>query len=234
MKASLDTNIIIHFYRANKQDILFEIFSEGVVIYEQIRKVELQNHAGMLLETIDADIEKEKIVKYTDFKLKELGIKKIFDENVKDNKMLYGAGDMGEVYAISLAQTIGVYSLVTDDIKQGGPYMSLLQLKYDDVIPFNFVDVLIIRFLIGKVDAQKTVDDFNEINDASSLNWNFESNIKKFLKRFFGNDTYKKEDTEFIKKLVDKYQIEVKSKFQELRRIIKEHSKSESAKEKST
>ncbi len=229
MKASLDTNIIIHFYRANKQDILFEIFSEGVVIYEQIRKVELQNHAGMLLKIIDADIEKGKIVIYTDFKLKELGIKKIFDENVKDNKMLYGAGDMGEVYAISLAQTIGVYSLVTDDIKQGGPYMSLLQLKYDDVIPFNFVDVLIIRFLIGKVDAQKTVDDFNEINDASSLNWNFEPNIKKFLKRFFGNDAYKKEDTEFIKKLVDKYQIEVKSKFQELRRIIKEHSKSESA-----
>ena len=74
--------------------------------------------------------------------------------------MLYGAGDLGEVYAISLAQTIGAYSLVTDDMKQGGPYMSLLQLNYDDVIPFNFADVLILRYLQGTVDEYQTVADY--------------------------------------------------------------------------
>ncbi len=34
MRASLDTNAIIHFYRAGLQDILFEFFDEGVFIYE--------------------------------------------------------------------------------------------------------------------------------------------------------------------------------------------------------
>ena len=58
---------------------------------------------------------------------------------------------MGEVYAISLAQTIA-YSLVTDDIKQGGPYMSLLQFN-DDIMPFTFADILILRYLVGTVDG---------------------------------------------------------------------------------
>lgn len=53
------------------------------------------------------------------------------------NRWLYGTGDLGEVYAISLAQTLGAYSLVTDDTKQGGPYMSLLQYE-DDIMPFTF------------------------------------------------------------------------------------------------
>ena len=37
MRASLDTNVIIHFYKAGLQNILFEFFDEGVFIYEQIR-----------------------------------------------------------------------------------------------------------------------------------------------------------------------------------------------------
>lgn len=45
MRASLDTNVIIHFYRAGLQEILFDFFEEGVFIYEQIRKIELVNHA---------------------------------------------------------------------------------------------------------------------------------------------------------------------------------------------
>ena len=44
MRASLDTNVIIHFYRAGLQDILFRFFDEGVFIYEQIRNIELNNH----------------------------------------------------------------------------------------------------------------------------------------------------------------------------------------------
>ena len=41
MRASLDTNVVIHFYRAGLQNILFDFFDEGVCIYEQIRNVEL-------------------------------------------------------------------------------------------------------------------------------------------------------------------------------------------------
>ena len=84
---------------------------------------------------------------------------RIIENNFKENKLLYGSGDLGEAYAISLAQTLGAFALVTDDTKQGGPYMSLLQFE-DEVMPFTFADVLILRFLMGITDALQTVKDF--------------------------------------------------------------------------
>ena len=44
MKASLDTNAIIHFYKAGLENIIFSMFVDGVIIYDQIRNVELENH----------------------------------------------------------------------------------------------------------------------------------------------------------------------------------------------
>ncbi len=197
MRASLDTNAIIHFYRAGLQDILFEFFDEGVFIYEQIRQVELENHGQEILSKVDEDIGSEKIEVYTDQKLKDLAVYKIFDYNVRDNRQLYGSGDLGEIYAISLAQTLGAYSFVSDDIKQGGPYMSLLQFVDNDIMPFTFADVLIIRYLIGMTSAVQTVNEFNEINEKSALNWSLSSQLTKFRKRFW-KEPYKSEDTEWI------------------------------------
>ena len=174
MRASLDTNVIIHFYKAGLENILFNFFDEGVFIYEQIRNIEL----------------------YTDQKLKDLQIYKIFEYNFSENRNLYGTGDLGEVYAISLAQTLGAYSLVTDDTKQGGPYMSLLQFE-DNVMTFTFADVLILRYLVGDADENQTVNDFNMINNSSSLNWSFKSQVSKFIKRFL-KDPYRNEDKEWI------------------------------------
>lgn len=167
MRASLDTNVIIHFYKADLQNILYELFDEGIFIYEQIRNTELENHGQDVLDKVDSDIADGKIELYTDQKLKDMAVYKMFANNVNANRNLFGAGDLGEVYAISLAQTLGAYSLVTDDTKQGGPYMSLLQFE-DDIMPFNFADVLILRYLIGFVDAKQTVKDFNQINNASN------------------------------------------------------------------
>ncbi len=168
MRASLDTNALIHFYRAGLQEILFDFFDEGVFIYEQIRDIELVNHGQDVIEEIDSDIVAGKIELYTYQMLKDLQIHKIFEYKVGENRNLYGSGDLGEVYAISLAQTLGAYSLVTDDTKQGGPYMSLLQFE-DDVMPFTFADVLILRYLLGIADENQTVKDFNAINNASKF-----------------------------------------------------------------
>ena len=131
---------------------------------------------------------------------------------------MYGTGDLGEVYAISLAQTLGAYSLVTNDTKQGGPYMSLLQFE-DDIMPFTFADVLILRYLLGTVDENQTINDFDSINVASNLNWSFKSQLIKFIKRFF-KDPYRNEDTEWIKKLTVENNINIKQKFQMLRKIL--------------
>lgn len=218
MKASLDTNVIIHLYRAGKQNVLFELFDEGVFIYDQIRTIELKNHGADVLKAVDEDIASGKIELYTDQKLKDLAVLKIFENNVKENRCLYGAGDLGEVYAISLAQTLGAYSLVTNDIKQGGPYMSLLQFE-DEVMPFNFADVLIIRYLIGQADELQTVKDFDLINTKSDLNWSFKSQLIKFIKRFF-SDPYREEDKEWIKNLSAAHNVKVKNKLKRLRDVI--------------
>lgn len=218
MRASLDTNAIIHFYKAGLQDILFDFFDEGVFIYEQIRKIELENHGQDVLFQVDIDIAAGKIELYTDQKLKKLQVYKIFEYNVNENRNLYGTGDLGEVYAISLAQTLGAYSLVTNYTKQGGPYMSLLQFE-DDIMPFTFADVLILRYLLGTVDENQTINDFNSINVASNLNWSFKSQLIKFIKRFF-KDPYRNEDTEWIKKLTVENNINIKQKFQMLRKIL--------------
>lgn len=218
MRASLDTNVIIHFYKADLQNILFDFFDEGVFIYEQIRNVELENHGQNVLNKVDADIASGKIEKYTDQKLIEQAVYKVFQNNVNDNKKLYGTGDLGEVYAISLAQTLGAYSLVTDDTKQGGPYMSLLQFE-DDIMPFTFADVLILRYLVGTADEYQTVEDFDAINVASNLNWSFRSQLTKFIKRFL-KDPYREEDVIWIEKLATDKGIELKSKFVALSKII--------------
>ena len=218
MRASLDTNVIIHFYRAQRQEVLFEVFDEGVFIYEQIRYIELEHHAKDLLEKIDLDILSGKIELYTDQKLKELAVLNLFEINVVENRNLYGSGDLGEVYAISLAQTLGVFSLVTDDTKQGGPYMSLLQFD-DSVMPFNFSDVLILRYLLGLADEYQTVKDFNLINDISNLNWRFRTQVAKFVKRFY-QDSYRVEDTRWIKKLAADHNIRVKNKLTVLNGLI--------------
>ncbi|ACV62323.1 hypothetical protein Dtox_1456 [Desulfofarcimen acetoxidans DSM 771] len=44
MEVSLDTNVIIHLYKANLQNILFNRF-EKLKVYEFIRYHEMVNHA---------------------------------------------------------------------------------------------------------------------------------------------------------------------------------------------
>jgi hypothetical protein len=210
LKASLDTNVIIHLYKAGLQGVLFDVFDEGVFIYEQIRSVELENHGQDVLEDVDADIASGKIEIYTDKRLKDLAVYKIFENNFKENRLLYGIGDLGEVYAISLAQTLGAYSLVTDDTKQGGPYMSLLQFE-DDVMPFTFADVLILRYLMGIADESQTVKDFDAVNTAAKLDWVFRSQLSKFIRRFF-KAPYREEDTVWIREFEKKYDIKLKEK----------------------
>lgn len=218
MRASLDTNVIIHFYKAGLQDILFNFFDEGIFIYEQIRNIELENHGQEVLDKVDNDIALGKIELYTDQILKDLQVYKVFEHNVLENRNLYGSGDLGEVYAISLAQTIGAYSLVTDDTKQGGPYMSLLQFD-DDIMPLTFADVLILRYLVGDADESLTVKDFNLINNSSNLNWSFRSQVIKFIKRFL-KDPYRSGDTEWIRNLAATKGFSIKEKLAALSKLL--------------
>ena len=217
MKASLDTNIIIHFYRAGLQDILFNFFDSEVLIHEKILDIELENHGQDILELINLDIKNGNIELYTNQRLRDLEVDSMFDERLNDNMMLYSPQDMGEMYAISLAQTLGACSLVTDDMKQGGPYMSLLQFE-DEVIPFNFADILILRYLEGGADENQTILDFKKINEESRMNWTLKSQLVKFYKRFYLDPFFN--DKEWINNYIKEDEIYIKEKLTSLNKLI--------------
>ena len=217
MKASLDTNIIIHFYRAGLQDILFNFFDSEVLIHEKILDIELENHGQDIIELINLDIKNGNIELYTNQRLRDLEVDSMFDERLNDNMMLYSPQDMGEMYAISLAQTLGACSLVTDDMKQGGPYMSLLQFE-DEVIPFNFADILILRYLEGGADENQTILDFKKINEESRMNWTLKSQLVKFYKRFYLYPFFN--DKEWINNYIKEDEIYIKEKLTSLNKLI--------------
>ena len=62
-------------------------------------------------------------------------------------------------------------------------------------------------------------EDFEAINQASDLNWVFKSQVKKFIKRFWKNP-YRREDENWMQKLVDAHHVRVQSKFAELNKLI--------------
>ena len=119
------------------------------------------------------------------------------------------------MYAISLAQTLGAYSLVTDDIKQGGPYMSLLQFVDYDVMPLTFADIIILQFLAGEETAMGAISIFEIINEASNLKWSFKSQLVKFIRRFW-RDPYQELDKRWMLQYCKEKGISPKEKLKEL------------------
>ncbi len=108
MRASLDTNVIIHLYEAELQNILFMRFDE-IYVYEHIIFIELKNHASQkIMQNVLQDIELGKIALVTKADLIEKGCWYIFDEYVRENRLIYEYGDLGEVYAIALATRINL------------------------------------------------------------------------------------------------------------------------------
>lgn len=219
MKASLDTNVIIHLYRAGHKSIIFDRFTEGVYIYEQIRYVELKNHGQDVLDEIDHDINEGKLQIIRRKQLQEWAVLSKFDEHVKENRLLYSPGDMGEIYAISLALTLGALALVTDDVKYGGPYHSLLRINYIDIMPFNFVDMLLLDYLEDIICAEETIVIFNNINEVSELNWFFESHLKNFIRRFWKSPFHEVEQ-EWMHEFCLVKGIKAKEKFGELSKLL--------------
>lgn len=62
MEASLDTNVIIHLYKANLQKVLFGRFNK-LIVYEFIRNHEMMNHAEPeVIQTFDMEVTLEKFM----------------------------------------------------------------------------------------------------------------------------------------------------------------------------
>lgn len=215
MNASLDTNVIIHLYKANLQSVLFNRF-EKLKVYEFIRMHEMQNHAEQdIIDQFDKDVETGKIEIITDLYLKSIGMYQVFLQHVKDLRILFDGGDLGEVYAIAMAKTLGCICLVTDDIKERGPHYTLMRILDSEVIPFAFFEILFLDFLEGRISEVELADAFNAVCDLSGLVWDIKSKLKDFMRRFW-KDPYSEAEKVWMSSFCSQKGIDAKARIQKL------------------
>ena len=220
MDASLDTNVIIHLYKANFQSVLYNRF-EKLKVYEFIRNQEMQNHAeAKIIDLFDKDVEVGKIELITNEYLKSIGMYQVFIQQVKDLRILFDGGDLGEVYAIALAKTLGCICLVTDDIKERGPHYTLMRVPDSEVIPFAFYEVFLLDYLEGRIKEKELLDMFDSVCTLSGLTFSFKSKLRIFIKRFW-SDPYSKSEKEWMNNFCKEKDILAKERIQALLAYIK-------------
>ena len=218
MKASVDTNVIIHLYRSGCKEILFSAFDE-ILVHSFIYNIELRNHGQDILKDFERDIQAGFICIVDSRYLSERGIKDIFDTKFYENKILYQPQDLGEVYAISLAETLDIESVVTDDIKQYGPHYTLTRTIDTNVIPFAFHEVLLLNYLKGSISADEYIQLFEKINIRCNLKWNISSKTTRSIKRFLSTDGFQRE-VFWMEQYCTSYHTDFRKKCFELCRII--------------
>jgi hypothetical protein len=64
---------------------------------------------------------------------------------------------------------IAYSNYIACDTKKQWEHEKTLQVE-DDIIPFTFADILILRYLMGITDEYQAVRDFDAVNTASGLN----------------------------------------------------------------
>ncbi|MDD4778801.1 MAG: hypothetical protein PHV53_11010 [Fermentimonas sp.] len=185
MKATLDTNVIIHLYDAGLEGVLYSSFDE-IYVYEYIIETELENHgSAKTIEAVRKDIANGKIVIITKSDLLEKGVWNIFNDSVRENRLVYEPGDLGEIYAIALAKTLGLMVLVTDDIKQYGPHYSLMHDVYVEVIPLAFYELFFLNFLEEKITAIEYILYFEKVNSLLERPQRLRRCVNNFDTRFW-------------------------------------------------
>ena len=224
MKASLDTNVIIHLYKANQQHILFSLFGKNIFVYEFLVNQELKTHGQDIMQKFMDDVADGKITIITDDYLKECGIYSLFKSYYQEDRPLYNPGDTGEVYAIALARTLGAMSIVTDDTKIGGPHATLMRLPSSDVIPFSFCEVLFLLFLENKVTINEILSTYNAVIEKSNDFFiSLKSEFEKFVKRFSLSPYSEREKqwmSDYCKSISVDFTKEIKTLKKELKKIL--------------
>lgn len=78
MNVSLDTDIVIHLYLSEKQELIFDFFDE-IYMHEYLFETELRRKSPVIYREVTADVEKGIIEIVTNKDLASMGIKGIFE-----------------------------------------------------------------------------------------------------------------------------------------------------------
>ncbi len=185
---SLDTSIVLHLYPSGKQGLLFSHFQQ-LYMYEQLYKVEMRRKIeAPEMKAFRDDIQAGRICIITEADIRNIGYWPAFKRKFEEWRETFCAGDIGEAYAIALAETLGISYLVTDDQKQNGPHDTLVRFPDESaVVPFTFFELLVLDCLKGTLLTSQLIDEFNQVDSVCSLNMNFHAKMKSVLRRFWEN-----------------------------------------------
>ncbi len=218
MDVSVDTNVLIHLYKAQSKELLFSSFDK-VYAYEYIIDTELSNNDKNVYCQVEKDIDNGKIIKVTNGFLVDKGIKELFEENYREFKILF-AGDRGEAYGIALACAIGIEAFVSDDTKYGGPVETLVKQLIDDVIPFTFYELLFMKYLKSDIDCNMFNTEFDKISGTMSNPMKFRMKINWILNRYH-KDRGTQRDVGWLSDFCNEYNIDLRHKIADLVTYLK-------------
>ena len=182
MDASLDTDVIIHLYSCERQNLIFSSF-DHLYIYEYLLERELKKKSRMIYDRLISDSALKQIQIVTSHDLVSMGVKNLFDSYLQDYKYLF---DVGEMYAVALAKSLGIAALVSDDTKDYGPHDTLVKQLITDVIPFAFYELLFLKYLKSELSLHEMKSDFENVTLTSMPNhpMQFRPRITSVVRRF--------------------------------------------------
>ncbi len=217
MDVSLDTDITVHLYNAGKEDLLFRYFNK-LYMHEFILEREIRNKSACVYKKIQEEQKAGRITIVNTKYLIGLGMKKVFEDQLADIKILF---DFGEANAVALACALGIAALVTDDTKDYGPHETLLKECIEDVIPFAFYELLYLDYLDSDDDFDGFLNEYHHINQIAYPDrpMSFHNRIARTVQRFSRRGT--KRDIRWMENFCREKNIDYRYKMQLLQRHLK-------------
>ena len=214
MDASLDTDIVIHLFISDRQELLFSSF-DNLYMFEFLIEQELRVKSPTVYDKVRTELAAGRIKRITVANLIELGIRNLFDEYKRDYSILF---DQGELHAIALAKAMGISAFVSDDTKDQGPHQTLVKQLIEDVIPFAFYELLFLKFLRSTITVQEMKAEFEAVNDAAMGQhpMSFRPKIAATVRRFSTRDGTER-DTDWMNSFCLAQRINYREKMQELK-----------------
>ena len=186
MDVSLDTDIVIHLYKAGMKDTLFCYFDK-LYIHEYLLEHEMKIKSINVYNEFLKDIVAGKIIVVNKKYLAGVGMLKTFVDKLYDIKVLF---DFGEANAVALAAVLGIAALVTDDTKEYGPHESLVNEYVENVIPFAFYELLFLNYIESKIDLNQLKEKYDTVNNTSfEKPMVFSGRISRVVRRFSSKGT---------------------------------------------
>lgn len=215
MNASLDTDIIIHLYRAGNKELLYSLF-DGLYVYEYLVEQELKNNVRDVYLEFRKDIEDGLANAVTSTDLQKRHVKVLFDKYVQDSQYLF---DRGEMYAVALARAMGIEVLLSDDTEEFGPRDTLVRGLITDVMPFAFYELLLLRYVSSAITVAELRKESDAVSKLFDYPMNFRGRMERTIRRFGNNGTER--DRVWIGQYCSECGADLTKKLAELRRYIK-------------